>query len=165
MSKIYIGIDNGLDGGICALRPDGKILSVCAMPTSKLGKGREIDRISILIFLAAGDCAVIVEQPESHAPSAAALRSLWYNFGRLQEIVASSGFPFHPVKCREWQGEFWKRPAMAKGRKFDTKAQAAATARRLWPEQDWTKSERSTKPHDGMIDAALIAEYARRKNL
>jgi len=38
-------------------------------------------------------------------------------------------------------------------------------ARQLWPDETWLASPRCTKPHDGMIDAALIAEYARISNL
>jgi hypothetical protein len=53
-------------------------------------------------------------------------------------------------------------PGCAKG---DTKPAALARARQLWPAESWLASPRCSKPHDGMIDAALIAEYGRIKNL
>jgi hypothetical protein len=61
-----------------------------------------------------------------------------------------------------WQKVFWTKPKMPKGRKFDTKAAALKAAKQLWPLQDWRKNSRCTTPHDGLVDAALIAEYGRR---
>ncbi len=46
----------------------------------------------------------------------------------------------------------------------DTKAMALVAVKRLFPDLKLTFGERATKPHDGLIDAVLIAEYARRMN-
>ena len=54
---------------------------------------------------------------------------------------------------------------MPKGQKFNTKAAALNVAKQIFPAETWLKSERCTKPHDGMIDAALLAEYGRRENI
>ena len=62
------------------------------------------------------------------------------------------------VEPREWQVEILGRiPAGS------TKTAALALVSEVTPEEDWTKKGRSTKPHDGMIDAYLIAEFGRRK--
>jgi hypothetical protein len=49
--------------------------------------------------------------------------------------------------------------------KGDTKPAALAKAKQLWPEETFLASARSTKPHEGIVDAYLIAEYGRMKNL
>jgi len=49
--------------------------------------------------------------------------------------------------------------------KGDTKPAAKAKAQQLWPDEQWLATPRCKKAHDGMIDGALIAEYARIKNL
>ena len=40
-----------------------------------------------------------------------------------------------------------------------TKVAALAAANKLWPQQKWIATNKSKVPHDGMIDAALIAHY------
>ncbi len=52
--------------------------------------------------------------------------------------------------------------------KVDTKATSLACAKRLLPGQDFInkgKSGRGKKPNDGIVDAYLIAEYARRAHV
>jgi len=50
-------------------------------------------------------------------------------------------------------------------KRIDTKATSINAARRLFPEVDLRKSERSKKPDDNKVDSMLMAEYARRRNL
>jgi hypothetical protein len=49
--------------------------------------------------------------------------------------------------------------------KGQTKPAALSKARQLWPGETWLATARSSKPHEGLIDAALIAEWARRQKL
>lgn len=163
MSKIIIGIDPGLDGGICTMLGTA-IIGLVPMPTIKLGKGRVVDvRVIKALVTYEGDVTVYLEEASKHSPGVLALCSTWYTFGAIETVLKLSGIRYQTVRPLNWQKRFWTRPKMAKGAKFDTKAAALVAARRLWPQQDWTKSERATKPHDGIVDAALIAEYARLK--
>ena len=42
---MIVGIDNGIDGGICAVSPHGKIIDKCPMPILKRkGSGRWCSR-------------------------------------------------------------------------------------------------------------------------
>lgn len=62
------------------------------------------------------------------------------------------------VNPKEWQ------KAMFEGMPADdTKKVAARVAEKLWPGIDLRKSKRARKPHDGICDAACIAEYGRRQ--
>jgi hypothetical protein len=66
------------------------------------------------------------------------------------------------VRPQEWQREFWKQP---RGVKVDTKISALAAAKRLWPDETWLASQRCSVPNHNLVDAALIAEWGRRKGL
>ena len=164
---VFIGLDTGLSGGVVTLSAQGAILHAGIMPVVSSGKHRRTDAMalrSLLSFLTEGKTATItIEDPGGHAPSATGLASMSRSYATCLTVIELGGYRHHPVFARTWQAEFWKRPKMAAGAKFDTKAAALTEARRLWPAQDWTKSERAILPHDGMVDAALIAEYGRRK--
>jgi hypothetical protein len=45
-----------------------------------------------------------------------------------------------------------------------TKVFALRKANILWPEQKWLATARSYVPHDGIVDAALIAQYHLQNN-
>lgn len=165
--KKYIGIDCGLDGGIVQIDESGNIESVEVMPVRKIGKRRKIDLHMLdRIFLSfgqsmAGDFFVVVEDPGGHAQSAAGLRSMTYSFAAVEAMLVSHGLRYTTTPSRKWQKMFWLKPKIAKGEKFDTKTAALVAAKKLWPNQDWTKSQRATNAHDGIVDAALLAEAGR----
>ena len=164
--KTYIGIDCGLDGGIAILK--NEILITAIMPTHKTGKGRTVDirelEQTITSWILSGG-RLIIEDPGAHASSASGLRSMTRSFAITETLAVTHKLPYQTVLSQKWQGEFWGRPKMPKGKKFDTKAAALTAARKIWPSHNWTPTERAQKPHDGMVDAALLAEYGRRKNL
>jgi len=157
---IYIGIDNGLTGGLAALSDHpGAPVEMWPMPTRGKAKGNEVDAAAIWDFIDKWDRAsvtVILETPGKHSPGAQALCSMWDSYGAIRGVLESRGIRHHRITPQSWQ----KRMLVgcAKG---DTKPAALAMAKRLWPDETWLASPQCTKPHDGMIDAALIAEYGR----
>jgi len=171
MSKQYIGIDCGLDGGIAVVDYDGNLTDKYVMPVCKAGKGRMIHIVgfhkTLEKIISVSDRNIfVIENPGGHAPSAAGLRSMTYSFAVAETIVSllDANLSYAAISSRKWQSQFWTRPTMAKGQKFDTKAAALAAADRIFPNQDWTANERCKKAHDGIVDAALLAEYGRRMN-
>lgn len=161
---IYAGIDNGLDGGIGIIDTNGKIIMRDKMPTVKLGKGRNIDIPAILAMLEDVDM-VIVEAAAKHSPGKLALCSTWYSFGQLIGAITATRKKHSTINPQKWQKEFWVRSKMPAGSSFDTKAAALNAAKSIWTDESFLATTRSTKAHDGIVDALLIAEYARRKNL
>ncbi len=176
-NRIFIGIDVGLDGGIVTLDSAGKIIDQRVMPVVAIGKGRKIDLAMLDEFFGHAEddylggisATVIIENPGGHAPSAAGLRSMTYSFAVCEALCVANGLRYHEVMAQKWQKEFWSKPSMPKGVKFDTKAAALAECKKLWPGNEWRQVGKSGKllknAHTGTTDAALIAEYARRKNL
>jgi hypothetical protein len=168
--KYYIGIDCGLDGGITMINWKGKLMQTSVMPTVPSGKGRKIDLCGLAAMIKEigrhpEQYTFIVENPGAHAPSAAGLRSMTYSFAAVETLLAAYQLKHHVVLSQKWQKAFWSKPKMPKGQKFNTKAAALNVAKQIFPAETWLKSERCTKPHDGMIDAALLAEYGRRENI
>lgn len=167
MKKIYIGIDNGVSGGLVALSdyPGVDPIATRAMPTQKRRNRDEVDVKELYKWCreVSGDnlsnVVFIVEEPGG-SKSAKAATSMAGSFHAIRGFLDAKYLRWHPVTPRQWQKEML--PGVKKG---DTKPAALAAARRIWPLQKWLASERCRIPHDGIIDAALIAEYARRVKL
>jgi hypothetical protein len=158
---IYIGIDNGLTGGLVALSDHpGQPINMCVMPTRGKAKGNEVDAERVWAWIdewqSCSSVTVILETPGKHSPGAQALCSMWDSYGAIRGVLESRRIRHHRITPQAWQKVML--PGCAKG---DTKPAALAKARQLWPEESWLATPRSTKPHEGLIDAALIAEYGR----
>lgn len=159
---IYIGVDNGLTGGIALIK--GEELELHVMPVMNDGKKKRVDVAELHSLLAcyARDSFVIYESPSGSQGVKPAV-SMADSFARVESMLILGGFRREPITARKWQKIFWSVPRKtAKDEKFDTKAAALNKARQLWPIQNWLKNEKCKKAHDGMVDAALIAEFCRR---
>ena len=161
---IYIGIDNGLTGGLVAVGYAGSLIDRIEMPTRRKKTGNEVDAIDVRDFLLklrhTGKVTAILETPGKFSAGVMAISSMWDSYGCIRGVLESLEIRHHRVTPQIWQKVMM--PGCAKG---DTKPAALTKARQLWPDERWLRSERCTKPHDGMIDAALIAEYGRIKSL
>ena len=163
---VYIGIDNGLTGGLVALsdHPGAPIASV-VMPTHGKSKGNEVNGKRLWDWLSLfwhtnEDLTVIIETPGKFSPGVQALTSMWDSYGCIRGVLESRGIRHHRITPQKWQKVML--PGCKKG---DTKPAAKARAAQLWPGESWLRSPLCSTPHDGMIDAALIAEYGRISNL
>lgn len=152
-----IGIDPGLDGGLAAIAADGIQLST--MPVFDAGKRRYIDEPRVMNWLidhAIRNARVFIESvhamPHQGVVSTFTFGTGW---GQVRGICAGLGISYELVRPQEWQR------VMLAGQPEGSEYLVAS---RLWPHAEWRASERSKKPHDGLVDAALIAEYGRRRS-
>lgn len=165
-SRIYIGIDNGLTGALVALSDHpGPPIAMTTMPTRGKAKGNEVDSLALYEWIISLGCCldrltVILETPGKHSPGVQALCSMWDSNGSIRSILEIKSIRHYRIAPQSWQKKMI--PGCAKG---DTKPAALAKARQLWPNESWLTSPRCSKPNDGLIDAALIAEYGRISNL
>lgn len=158
---IYVGIDNGLSGGIVMI--DGPhIIAALTMPTRGKANGNEVDADALHSWLGGlkVEATVIIETPGKFAKGVQAISSMWDSYGATRAVIECLGLRHHRITPQKWQRVML--PNCAKG---DTKPAALARARQLWPGAKWTATDRSVKAHDGLIDAALIAEFGRISNL
>ncbi len=161
----YIGIDNGLNGGLVALGENpGEIIDMIVMPTRGKSKGNEVDGRLISEWLRKIDgpdsITILLETPGKFAKGVQAISSMWDSYGTVRGIIEAFGYRHHRITPQSWQ-----KAILIGCKAGDTKPAALARARQIWPSQNWLRSERCKSPHDGLIDAALIAEYGRIKNL
>ena len=75
------------------------------------------------------------------------------NYGFILGALESFGFSYELVTPKKWKKEF--------GVTAD-KNTSIEVCKRLFPEANLKRTERCKKDHDGMAEALLMAEYARR---
>jgi len=155
--SIYIGVDNGLDGGLCAISShDCLIIDKWAMPTFKRGGKREVDTMTIYNWITDlhSKSLILIEEPLKHAKSSQAMRSMGISYGKILGMCESHNLEVRPIQVQDWQ-----KAMLGKVPKSKTKEFALKKAQEIYPDEDWRKNNRCTSPHDGIIDALLIALY------
>ena len=160
---MIVGVDNGLDGGLCAIAQfSGEIIDKISMPCQQRSKKREIDICKIHQWLSDLNTPFVlaIEEPLAHAKSSQAVRSMAISFGKLLGMAECKGYEVARISVHKWQ-----RDVLGFIPKGMTKIAALNTAERLAPEENWLKNKRCRTPHDGMIDAFLIAHYYRQRKI
>jgi len=162
----YLGIDPGKDGAFIIINDEKEIVKISLIPTI----GNEYDKLEMIKIVEAYDIKHAVLE-NVHAPQLGG-RTSCFEFGRgkglLEMLLFALEIPHTQVLSRTWQKEMWSgiriqyKPGSTKKTK-DTKATSLLAAKSLFPSQDLRKSIRATKPHDGIVDALLMAEFCRRK--
>ncbi len=153
-----LGIDPGLDGGLAVLSQDGLVIEV--MPTLGEGK-RTVDANALVEWLrqlshgyGSPDHAYLELVGAMPGQGVTSMFSFGEGYGVIKGVLVALHIPYTLVSPRKWQGAVLG--AHAKG---DSKGAAAVRAAQLFPGVNFRASARSRKPHDGMVDAALLAYY------
>jgi len=163
----YIGIDPGLQGGIAIITTsegeEAKTgIETHAMPVIFNVKKRMLDHLLLkhLVFLFNPNNAYVLLEQQQAMPKqgVTSMFSTGYGFGALKQCLVDFAIPHEVVKAQVWQKEFG-----ISGRKGNTKTQALRICQDLFPDANLLATERSKKPHEGIVDALLIAEFARRR--
>jgi len=164
---IIAGIDPGVNGAIVILDSGGNVISKNVSP--KIAK--KIDVHGYVNMLRQKIDLVVIE--DVHAIFGCSAGST-FAFGQasMLPIAAATALriPIMLVPPKTWQKEmhvgiplmYKPKKATQKNPSKDTKAMSLMAFKRLLPEIDARATARSTNPHDGIVDAALIALYGRR---
>lgn len=179
--KTFAGADPGKSGVISFLYPNGEIKSV-GYPL--LGKEYDIREFAeIFAEMTKLNCHLSIE--DVHAMPKVAAKSNWsLSRGKtiLEVLAIVYNIPHTLVAPKTWQKEMWqgipeqRKPSIKIERKGKiitkkgpmlTKEMSLLAVKRLFPNVDLRnpnrKTDRAEKPHDGVVDAILLAEYGRRK--
>lgn len=165
ISMVYIGIDVGGKGGIFAMTDKRRVVLKEAIPTKR--GSTEVDYTSLSNLLKTWESdpsqvQVLIEDVHSlYGMSAKSNFSFGLIKGVKIGVVTSIGYNLELVTPKNWQKVVWIEDDIVlndKGKR-DTKATSLKAATRLFPDVDFRKSERAHIPHDGVVDAALMAEY------
>jgi hypothetical protein len=167
--SFYIGIDNGKDGALVVLSLSGQIVEKHKTPLFKAsikgGKKQGRDEYNIramreLLFQYKNNSLVCIEKAQA-MPAAmggsAANYQRGLSFGLWQGILVGLEIPYEVSTPQAWM-----KIMLAGINVEDTKQASVIAAQRLWPKEDWRRSERAKIADNGMTDAALIGEFGRR---
>ena len=167
MSMIYIGIDNGVTtGGMVAIGQCGSIIAMSPMLKRKWRSRNELDIGATkewFHMVCDGwpeNATFVIEEP-NNSRNASTAYSVASCFHALRGLIESKSL----AKFRRITPQSWQKAMLRKFAAGDSKIAALEKARESWPDESWLASKRCSTPHPGMIDAALIAEYGRTKNL
>jgi hypothetical protein len=160
---IFIGIDPGKSGGIVALNDAGAITRREVMPVLATA----ISPAGIIGTLRAcrpGMEAGMAYLEKAHAMPKQGVSSMFTygtGFGYLEMALVCLRLPYELVMPSTWQREMFQ----GTDSKLEPKNRAVHAATRIMDPSFFMASERCKKPHLGLVDAYLIAEYGRRKSL
>jgi crossover junction endodeoxyribonuclease RuvC len=81
-----------------------------------------------------------------------------FSFGKsagfIEGVLTALAIPYQLVPPQTWKKVFSLNAS---------KLNSIEVCQKLFPDVDLMRTERCKKPHDGMAEALLMAEYARRK--
>ena len=188
--KYYCGVDLGLTGGLVVLDSNGKVCYKKAMDDGliKPDDTPDVKKIYAVInhFQKKSTVHVVLERFAGfHGQSKKSVASLERQGGKIYGIVELMSIPYTASLPKNWQkiicgdtkqydkityvktdrkdaeGNVIKKKVIKK----DTKRIALVTVNRLFPKEKWLKNSNCRVPHDGLIDACLLALYGIRKGL
>lgn len=162
---LYVGIDPGVNGGLCLLNATGHIIECVRTPRTK--DGIDVNAMTDLIrdWMKKDLLTIYVENV--HAIFGAGAKNTFNfgaNLGIIFGVLGALGLQFHLVTPREWQKLLHVDENGEKLIDKDPKKRSLLASRRIFRDFGFLATDRSSVPHDGMIDAALIAEYGRQKS-
>lgn len=158
-TKCVVGIDPGLRGAVVCLgwgAPRGWKLPIVQGPNAN--KIINCLELGSLIDAMPGHALFYVEQP--FVLPGQGLRSAattYENFGRILACLESSERPYGLIRPQEWQGRIAELTGLPKVKDVKPKLQARVWVKHL-PEITLVEWLRGPAPHDGLVDAYLIAK-------
>ena len=160
---MIIGIDPGLTGGICLLDESGVIVSYHKTPVKKDNGKTILDLKNITeIFITAGNVVnYIIEQQHSMPQQGiSSTGKTMFNYGQLIGIIYSLAHEndyqsYSIINPQKWKNYYKK----IYGESIKDKSASCALAQKLSGKTFILP--RCKKPHDGICEAYLIAEYYR----
>jgi hypothetical protein len=173
VGNLVLGIDPGNKGAFVWVDKKGNIIKKVVMPllkdkkkTTRKGKVNTTTKISLDIRTI---YALLVENKDKTKscfiekaqvfPGQGGVSNFNYGYGNgvLVALLTVSGYDFTLVPPKTWTSVLHAPVAFIK----DAKQKSKMIALKLKPESTYIYGTRSKIPHEGIIDAFLIAEYGR----
>lgn len=151
MKTVFIGIDPGKSGGIACIDTESGIRYTVPYSDKDLAdlcrdeswRGNTEHIMCCLEKVGARPGQGVVS-----------MFSFGQSVGYIKGVLESFRIPYQEITPQKWKKEFGLN---------SEKAASAEVCRKLFPEVSLLATPRCKKPHDGMAEALLMAEYARRK--
>lgn len=168
----FTGMDVGGEGAIVSLNDKGEVVDKYVVP--KIGNVIDLHLLSKYIAMCKGAKVAIEDVHSIFGTSSKSNFKFGFASGAMEALLVAHSIPFERVAPKAWQKVAWQGVhivSVPTGKrlksgvmqtKVDTKATSLLAAKRLFPTFDMRASDRCKIPHDGIVDALLMAEYARR---
>lgn len=150
--KVYCGFDPGKDGALAILGyRDDPVL----VPFSEEEYAAWLCRLSLLTRNGIDGSVFCVVEHVGAMPGQGVTScfSFGQNFGFILGLLTANCIPYELVRPQRWKKEFSCT---------SDKNTSIEVARRLFPGVDLRRTPQCRKPHDGVSEALLMAEYAKR---
>jgi len=181
MKKAFAAFDPGKNGGLAILDEKGDIVFTATIP--KIANEIDLNQLNTLVkhIKNFGETQhVILERVHSiYGVGAASNFTFGQVNGFIEGMIVAAGLKYTKTDPKAWQKVAWEgvnvvsnivikyktdkmtglKTNVGVREKVDTKATSAIAAKRLFPTWSFLATDRSKKPHDGLIDAALISYY------
>lgn len=162
---MIIGIDPGISGAFALLTKDGKLEGIDLMPL--LGDG-SVSYVGVKEILTKYQETTLgpkayLERAVSFGMGTKGAFNYGRSFAAVELALIELCIRFELVEPRRWTKEIFKGVDAS----LKTKLQAGIAFRRLFPtlvDLVPTTGKKEPKPHEGVVDAILIAEYGRRSS-
>jgi crossover junction endodeoxyribonuclease RuvC len=145
--KVYVGIDPGKSGALAILHEDGQVETYTFDPSAYAQILRHLSETYTVI------CCVekVGAMPGQGVVS---MFNFGHNFGFIEGLLRAYSVPYQLVPPQTWKKEFSLS---------SEKAKSIEVCQKLFPNVNLLATARSRKPSDGIAEAVLMAEYARRR--
>ena len=143
---IHIGIDPGKRGAIAFIYPDGGVYVMPLLETTL------VNVLSAIAGLPARCCLERVHAMPKQG--VASTFSFGEGYGFIKGVLECNGVSYQEIPPQQWKKEFGLN---------SEKRNSVEVCHKLFPDVSLRPTERSKIDSDGMAEALLMAEYARRK--
>lgn len=165
MSRLILGIDPGKTaGGIVIINENCEVEFKYVISKKKTDLEIDYKRLAD-IFKDLDTESYIIGIEDVHSIFGSAAKAT-FNFGHicgfLRACCYCNDLNHILVPPKIWQKFVWVNEDIVfkkESKKVDTKSTSLNAAGRLFPNQSFRATKRSTTPADGLVDAALIAYY------
>ena len=146
--KTYIGIDPGKSGAMAIIHALG---NVEVIPFDAVNYSLALARVRSGAYPVTCCVEKVSAMPGQGVVS---MFNFGHNLGVIEGLLRGYGIPYQLVPPQTWKKEFSLS---------SDKNKSIEVCQKLFPKVSLLATERSRKPSDGIAEAVLIAEYARRK--
>ena len=144
--KVAIGVDPGLKGGLAILHENGV---AWAVPFDEAEYIKAIETVKDF------QCIACVEKVGAMpGQGVTSMFNFGKNAGFIEGVLQSFGIPYQLVPPQTWKKEFQLN---------SSKQKSIDVCKKLFPNVNLLPTPRCRKESDGMAEAVLMSEYARRK--
>ena len=148
MKTFFIGIDPGKNGGIAYIDTQDNNFD-----TEPYSNQALIDLCRSVQYKAKVMCCLekVGAMPGQGVVS---MFNFGHSVGYIKGVLESFKIPYQEITPQKWKREFGLS---------SKKAASVDVCNKLFPDTNLLATPKCRKPHDGMAEALLMAEYARRK--